>query len=188
MRGRAGRLNRIRAHHILQMERVSTQEYPKCQVVERKSKNSVVVGPTTPSAVFLATMWIAAATGRVPSKGEARFTFLSNYEYGIEAAASRRQATPVGATTATGVILGRGTKMSEGGICLFALANLAIGAQIDVELTDSRCGTPVRVSGIVRNRIVYLYGVGFVIDQQEDRQQIARLRHSVGGTTHLQSS
>jgi hypothetical protein len=51
--------------------------------------------------------------------------------------------------TATGVILGRGTKMSEGGICLFALANLAIGAQIDVELTDSRCGTPVRVSGIV---------------------------------------
>jgi hypothetical protein len=92
------------------------------------------------------------------------------------------------AVTATGVIVGRGTKMTEGGICLFALANLAIGAQIDVELTDSRCGTPVRVSGIVRNRIVYLYGVAFLIDQQEDRQQIARLRHNVGGTTHLQSS
>lgn len=28
----------------------------------------------------------------------------------------------------------------------------------------------------------------FVIDQQEDRQQIARLRHSLGRTTHLQSS
>ena len=59
--------------------------------------------------------------------------------------------------TGTAVIPGRGTKMSAGGICLFALANLAIGAQIDVELTDSRCGTPVHVSGIVRNRIVYLY-------------------------------
>jgi hypothetical protein len=33
--------------------------------------------------------------------------------------------------TGTGVILGRGTKMSAGGICLFTLANLAIGAQID---------------------------------------------------------
>ena len=32
------------------------------------------------------------------------------------------------------------------------------------------------------------YEVEFLIDQQEDRQQIARLRHSVGGTTHLQSS
>ena len=78
--------------------------------------------------------------------------------------------------------------MSAGGICLFALANLAIGAQIDVELVDSRYGTPVRVSGIVRNRIVYLYGVESLIDQQEDRQQIARLSHSFGRTTHLQSS
>jgi hypothetical protein len=90
--------------------------------------------------------------------------------------------------TGKGVIPGRGTKMSAGGICLFALANLAIGAQIDVELTDSHRGTPVRVSGIVRNRIVYLYGVEFLIDQPENRQQIARLSHSVGGTTHLQSS
>jgi hypothetical protein len=32
------------------------------------------------------------------------------------------------------------------------------------------------------------YEVEFLTDQQEDRQQIARLCHSVGGTTHLQSS
>jgi hypothetical protein len=82
-----------------------------------------------------------------------------------------------------GIIAGRGTKMSEGGICLFALANLAIGAQIDVELVDSHCVTPVRISGIVRNRVVYLYGVEFVIDRPGDRQQIARLSHSLGGTT-----
>jgi hypothetical protein len=88
----------------------------------------------------------------------------------------------------TAVIPGRGTKLSAGGICLFALANLAIGSQIDVELVDSHYVTPVRVSGIVRNRIVYLYGVEFLIDQLENRQQIARLSHRVGGTTHLQSS
>jgi hypothetical protein len=90
--------------------------------------------------------------------------------------------------TGSGVIAGRGTKMSAGGICLFALANLAIGAQIDVELVDSHSVTPVRISGIVRNRAAYLYGVEFVIDQPEDRQQIARLSHSLGGTTRPHSS
>jgi hypothetical protein len=78
--------------------------------------------------------------------------------------------------------------MSAGGICLFALANLAIGAQIDVELVDSHSVTPVHISGIVRNRVAYLYGVEFVIDQPEDRQQIARLSHSLGGTTRPHSS
>ena len=85
--------------------------------------------------------------------------------------------------TGPAVILGRGTKLSAGGICLFALANLAIGAQIDVELVDSHYVAPVHVSGIVRNRVVYLYGVEFLIDQQEDRQRIFRLSHISGGTT-----
>jgi hypothetical protein len=56
--------------------------------------------------------------------------------------------------TDSSVILGRGNKISQGGICLFALANLAIGAQIDVEFIDSHCGAPVRVRGVVRNRLV----------------------------------
>ena len=84
-----------------------------------------------------------------------------------------------------GVILGRGTRMSEGGLCLFALANLPIGAQIDVELIDSPCGIPVHLSGIVRNRAVYLYGVEFLIDQRERRQEIARLSDTFGSTTDL---
>jgi hypothetical protein len=32
---------------------------------------------------------------------------------------------------------------------------------------DSDCSKPARVSGIVRNRLVYLYGVEFLIDAQE---------------------
>jgi hypothetical protein len=80
--------------------------------------------------------------------------------------------------TDAGVIFGRGSKMSEGGICLFALANLSIGAQIDVELVDSQSGSALRVSGIVRNRVAYLYGVEFLIDRQEDRREIARLSDS----------
>jgi len=80
--------------------------------------------------------------------------------------------------------LGRGTTMSASGICLFALANLAIGAQIEVEFIDSHRGTPIRVSGVVRNRLVYLYGVEFLMDQQEVRQQITRLSDSFGRTPH----
>ena len=60
------------------------------------------------------------------------------------------------------VVLARGTRISEGGICLFALANLAIGDEIDIELIDPEGGTSARLSGIVRNRTVYLYGVEFL--------------------------
>jgi hypothetical protein len=65
--------------------------------------------------------------------------------------------------TGADVILGRGTTVSAGGICLFALANIAVGTQIDVEFINSHCDTVARVSGIVRNRNVYLYGVEFLI-------------------------
>ena len=84
------------------------------------------------------------------------------------------------------VILGRGTKLSAGGICLFALANLAIGSQIDVELFESLCDRPIRVSGVIRNRVVYLYGVEFLINQPADRQQVTRLSDSFSGTTNHQ--
>jgi len=68
--------------------------------------------------------------------------------------------------TGADVILGHGTKISAGGICLFALANFAIGTRLDIELIDSPRGTPIRVRGIVRNRLVYLYGVEFLIDRR----------------------
>jgi PilZ domain len=64
--------------------------------------------------------------------------------------------------TGTSVIQGRGTKMSAGGICLFALANLVIGARIEIEFMDSSRDKPIQVRGVVRNRVVYLYGVEFL--------------------------
>ncbi|MGA8492006.1 MAG: PilZ domain-containing protein [Terriglobales bacterium] len=66
-------------------------------------------------------------------------------------------------------IPGRGTTMSAGGVCVFALANIAIGTQIDVEFIDADSGTPVRARGVVRNRSVYLYGVEFLLDLREDQ-------------------
>ncbi len=77
--------------------------------------------------------------------------------------------------TDTSVIDGRGVRMSEGGICLFALADLPIGTQVKVEFSTPRSRKLIRVRGAIRNRAVYLYGVEFLAEEFEDRQQIAEL-------------
>jgi PilZ domain len=77
----------------------------------------------------------------------------------------------------TTVVDARGVRFSEGGICLFAAANLPVGSQIKVEFLTPHSDEPVRVRGKVRNRSVYLYGVEFLSDKFEDRQQLARLSH-----------
>lgn len=69
----------------------------------------------------------------------------------------------------------RGVHFSEGGLCLFAAANLPVGSHIKVEFNNPHTDEPVRVRGKVRNRSVYLYGVEFLSDKFEDRQQLARL-------------
>lgn len=83
------------------------------------------------------------------------------------------------------VVDGRGVRFSEGGICLFAAANLPVGSQVKVEFRAPHTDEPVRVRGKVRNRSVYLYGVEFLSDKSEDRQQLARLSAEFRG--HLPS-
>jgi|ERR1700730_7681046 hypothetical protein len=74
------------------------------------------------------------------------------------------------------VVDGRGVHLSEGGICLFAAANFPLGSHVNVEFANPGNDEPVRVRGKVRNRAVYLYGVEFLSDGFEDRQQLARLK------------
>jgi hypothetical protein len=73
------------------------------------------------------------------------------------------------------VVDGRGVRFSEGGICLFAAADLPVGSQVKVEFRTPRMDEPLRVRGKVRNRSVYLYGVEFLSEKSEDRQQLERL-------------
>ena len=75
----------------------------------------------------------------------------------------------------TTIVDASGVHFSEGGLCLFAAANLPVGSHIKVEFKDPHTDEPVRVRGKVRNRSVYLYGVEFLSDKFEDRQQLARL-------------
>jgi hypothetical protein len=55
-----------------------------------------------------------------------------------------------------------GINLSEGGMCLFTVANLEVGSQIQLEFLPPRSAEPVRVCGTVRHRALYLYGIEFV--------------------------
>jgi hypothetical protein len=57
-----------------------------------------------------------------------------------------------------------GINLSDIGMCLFALANLPLGSQIQVEFRPPRCKEVVRLCGTVRHRALYLYGIEFLVD------------------------
>ncbi len=58
----------------------------------------------------------------------------------------------------------RAINLSNGGMRLFAVAKLSVGAQIQVEFLPFRDAEPVRTPGIVCYRALYLYGIEFLLD------------------------
>ena len=52
-----------------------------------------------------------------------------------------------------------GVNISSGGMCLFAVANLPVGSQIEVEFQPPGHAHTVRHLAVVRHRALYLYGV-----------------------------
>jgi hypothetical protein len=74
---------------------------------------------------------------------------------------------------------GRGTEMSQGGMCLMCQlmgVELGLGDEIEVEFTPPYSGKPIRVRSEVRNRNGYSYGVEFVPEGKEERIEVTRLR------------
>jgi hypothetical protein len=59
---------------------------------------------------------------------------------------------------------GLSINISEGGIYLFAAANLAVGTQIEVEFRPPDSKQLVRATGAVRRRALYLYAIEFLND------------------------
>lgn len=63
-----------------------------------------------------------------------------------------------------------GVNLSDVGMCLFTVANLAVGTQIEVEFLPPRSKEKVRRAGTVRHRALYLYGIEFAAASDEDLQ------------------
>jgi PilZ domain len=59
-------------------------------------------------------------------------------------------------------INGLGVNISDGGMCLFAVANLPLGSQLEVEFRLPHSRMPVRLTAAVRHRALYLYGLEFL--------------------------
>jgi PilZ domain len=71
---------------------------------------------------------------------------------------------------------GRGTSLSEGGMALFAGAELRMGDQVAVEFTPPFSSPPIRVETKVCNRAGYHYGVEFLAVDNTQRQYVDQLR------------
>ena len=69
---------------------------------------------------------------------------------------------------------GIGINLSDGGMCLFTIANLPVGTQLELEFLAPQAEQPVRVSGKVRHRALYLYGIEFLADTQSEDPRAAR--------------
>lgn len=55
-----------------------------------------------------------------------------------------------------------GINVSDVGMCLFTLANLPLQSQVQLEFLPPNSTEKVRVTGTIRHRALYLYGIEFV--------------------------
>jgi len=55
-----------------------------------------------------------------------------------------------------------GINLSDVGMCVFTLANLPLGSQVEVEFLPPLSKEQLRVCGTVRHRALYLYGIEFL--------------------------
>lgn len=60
-----------------------------------------------------------------------------------------------------------GINVSDVGMCLFTLADLPVGGQIEVEFVPPRSKQATRVPGTIRHRALYLYGIEFVPEPED---------------------
>jgi hypothetical protein len=69
--------------------------------------------------------------------------------------------TSVRVFTRRGCLDGIGINVSDVGMCMFAIANLAVGSEVDVEFLPPGGAHKTRIPALVRHRALYLYGLEF---------------------------
>jgi len=76
-------------------------------------------------------------------------------------------STSVRVFTESGCMEALGVNISDVGMCLFTIANLPLGAQIQVEFLPPGCTGLMKVWATVRHRALYLYGIEFPADSDQ---------------------
>ena len=78
------------------------------------------------------------------------------------------------------VVHGRGSELNCGGMAVTGRVELAIGAQVTVEVTLPYSGRLVRVRCFVRNRQRYTYGLEFITENDSDYESVAQVESTLG--------
>ena len=76
----------------------------------------------------------------------------------------------------------RSSVIGEGGISLFAIAELPVGMEVEMIFTYSHSAQPIRMRGAVRNRAAYLFGIEFLVHSAMEQLEFARLRKAFSKT------
>jgi hypothetical protein len=77
----------------------------------------------------------------------------------------------------TRIMEARANDISEGGMLVFAGMELKPEDKVFIEFTPPYSSAPVRAPGIVRHRRGYNYGVQFLMDTHDDKEQAERFRN-----------
>lgn len=91
--------------------------------------------------------------------------------------------TSVRVFTESGPLDALGINISDVGMSVFTIANLAVDSRIQVELIPPQSHARIGIPGIIRHRALYLYGIEFLRDadkQRESDETICPLTKSSG--------
>ena len=71
-----------------------------------------------------------------------------------------------------------GINISAGGMGMFAVANLPVGSEVEIEFEAPSLRKKHRIRGIIRHRALYLYGVEFSGETTGNAQATVRKERS----------
>lgn len=69
---------------------------------------------------------------------------------------------------------GWGTDISRGGMAIYLACDLVLGEEIELELVLPYSASPIRVTGAVRNRDGFKYGIEFMLITEDQQGSIER--------------
>jgi hypothetical protein len=78
------------------------------------------------------------------------------------------------------IVQGRGNELNEGGMAVFGGLELRLEEVVSIEFTPPYSGQPIRVRARVVSRQGYNYGVAFLLETEDDLDNVGQLRALLG--------
>lgn len=78
------------------------------------------------------------------------------------------------------IVQGRGNELNEGGMTVFGGMELVVEEIVAIEFTPPYSGQPIRVRASVVDREGYNYGVAFLLQTEDDLDNVGQLRTVLG--------